>query len=63
MDLQPVGIGTFGMVWYVCHNASPRCDSQKLKGMCYIQLGTRPIDKRAGSDQEDHEAIQYSNPV
>ena len=60
-DLQPVGMGAFGLVWYV--DWSPRW----LRGGVAVdanrriatQLGQRPAHQPECRHQEDHEALQH----
>lgn len=71
-DLQPVGMGAFGLVWYVMlfllyvkqpclptFGAIPKCDILTY-GISYLQLGQGPTHRTSRCGEEDHEAFQHA---
>lgn len=56
-DLQPVGMGAFGLVWY---RSYPICPSGPTNGGG--QLCKRPTYWAIGGGQKDYEALQHSGP-
>lgn len=64
-ELQPVGMGAFGLVWYVALYVAQDISKTKyiLTRPLIPQFGQRPIDRTASRSQENHEAVQYPRSV
>jgi hypothetical protein len=59
-DLQPVGMGAFGLVWYGYLLRPLGCATLTV---LRIKLGQGPAYEPVRGCQEDNEAVQYSRPV
>ena len=59
MDLQPVGMGAFGLVWYViwCPTISELLHHKRLKAELVLQLRQGPVFGDIGRSQKNHEAL------